>query len=130
MLLVRKVVGDRNVPSGQLSFAARVGPPQPLPGPLAEAGIVATEWPGQHLPPRPRLVRLEECVAVLPAHGQVNMLPGDWRPEFVPGFIVVWRPAPPGAPARAPCSIIFEDGHGFRTLKDLWPWQPPAVAPA
>ncbi|PRW57384.1 F-box only 31-B-like [Chlorella sorokiniana] len=117
-----KLLGDPNVPALKHSFVAdatscRMGPydrdtDDPFaPGPGLARPCLAFFQHGTALvdvEARPVLARFR-------AVGQINMVPGQWQPDWVPATVLVYAP-----PMDGTLTVIFEDeGEPFRHAIDF-----------
>ncbi|KAI7846062.1 hypothetical protein COHA_000428 [Chlorella ohadii] len=117
-----KLLGDPNVPALKYSFVAdatscRLGPysrdtDDPFaPGPGLARPCLAFYQHGTVLVD----VEARPVVARFRAVGQINMVPGQWQPEWVPATVLVYGP-----PLDGVLTVIFEDeGEPFRHAIDF-----------
>jgi hypothetical protein len=92
LLLARKLIGDRNVPSGQVSFLC-ILPPELTDRAEAEAAAAAAagmQLPQQLLQDRGACSACRQApTAMLHSFGQVNSEPMQWKPQWCRGALAV-----------------------------------------
>lgn len=87
-----KITGDPNVPAGKWSFRADLHRPRDLRDALqADPRPIYTSTPTAHaLVDVEGEARAQRVHGLYPGRGQINMVPGNWRPETVGVDLVVF----------------------------------------
>lgn len=90
-LVARKVIGDPNVPSGQVSITVDLTPAGVLDAEeAAHPAVPVVEFDPLH---GPRVVDLSARAPILSAHrgwGQINVVPSNWAPSHESGVMLVY----------------------------------------
>jgi Cyclin D1 binding domain len=112
-----KIIGDPNVPAGQLSFRVDVTELSDF-----HAWISADARPIVHIDEHGThqitwiALRQQDIVAAYRGKGQINIVPGRWQPEWVDITFIIYRTGS----TNGAFSVIWDDvGEQFRHMMDF-----------